>query len=124
MGSVLSSLQRQTGGWVGSSAVHLGDNDVPNALVWLDKYTQVPRILRPIIDMVSGLDELVRDAAPEHARARCVMPQTLRFPPSQVRDAPGVREYVEATFGSVDACRTVVLGDFFRHGFDGSGAHE
>jgi hypothetical protein len=44
MQGVLSKLQAQANGkWVGSNAVHLGDNDTPNAMVWMDKYTQVPR---------------------------------------------------------------------------------
>ena len=42
MQRVLSKLQAQANGkWVGSNAVHLGDNDTPNAMVWMDKYTQV-----------------------------------------------------------------------------------
>jgi len=97
MHSMLGRLQSQVkGGWVGSAAVHLGDNDVPNALVWIDKYTQIPRILSPIIDAVRELDELAA--------------------------APGMDEYIRATFGTVDDCRKAILADFFKHGFDGSGA--
>lgn len=85
------------GGWQGSSAVHLGDNDVPNALAWIDKYTQIPRILGPVAQTVDALDEL---AANE----------------------PGVEAYIKACFGSVNECKRTILADFFKHAFDGSGA--
>ena len=58
MQRMLSKLHAQANGkWVGSNAVHLGDNDTPNAMVWMDKYTQVPRILNPLIAAVRGLDD-------------------------------------------------------------------
>ena len=43
MHSVLSRCQQRLGTWVGSSVVHLGDHNVPNALMFIDKYTQVSK---------------------------------------------------------------------------------
>ena len=97
MHSVLGQLQGQVGGWVGSAAVHLGDNDVPNALHWIDKYTQIPRILTPVLDTLSTLDTLLTDT-------------------------PAMDDYVKDAFGSADNCRKSILADFFKHAFDGSGA--
>ena len=74
----------------------LGDHDVPNALVWIDKYTQIPRILAPILAALEGLDEVVASA-------------------------PGTADYIGAIYGDVEACRKAILRDFFRHAFDGSG---
>uniref|UniRef100_A0A7S0X7U2 Non-canonical E2 ubiquitin-conjugating enzyme C-terminal domain-containing protein n=1 Tax=Mantoniella antarctica TaxID=81844 RepID=A0A7S0X7U2_9CHLO len=93
---VLNRCQSKLGHWVGSSVVHLGDHNVPNALMFIDKYTQVPRILNPVALVVSQVDELCKD--------------------------PGLLRYVEGAFGSADGCRKAILADFFRHAFDGSGA--
>lgn len=43
MHAILHNTQVELGSWVGSSVIHLGDRAVPNALTFLDKYTQVER---------------------------------------------------------------------------------
>ena len=47
MHNILYKCQRQIGGWVGSSVIHLGDHNVPNAVMFIDKYTQVSTMLAP-----------------------------------------------------------------------------
>jgi len=96
MHNILSKCQQRLGHWVGSSVIHLGDHNVPNALMFIDKYTQVPRILNPIVLVIQGIPELMKDRQ--------------------------LRSYVEATFGSQEALVKEILCDFYRHGFDGSGA--
>jgi hypothetical protein len=86
-----------SGAWVGSSVVHLGDHNVPNAFVFLDKYTQVSRILGPIVLVIESI-------------------------PRMLRDHPALGEYVRAEFGTAENLVTAILSDFFRHGFDGGGA--
>ena len=58
--------------------------------------SQVPRILTPLIAAVRGLDNM--------------------------EATPGLSDYVRARFGSAEECRKLMLADFFRHAFDGSGA--
>eukprot|EP01106_Pelomyxa_sp_JSP_P019316 TRINITY_DN959_c0_g2_i1.p1 TRINITY_DN959_c0_g2~~TRINITY_DN959_c0_g2_i1.p1 ORF type:complete len:213 (-),score=65.04 TRINITY_DN959_c0_g2_i1:152-745(-) len=96
MSQILSKVHAQvSGGWVGLSVVHLGDRDVPNALVFIDKYTQVPRILGPIVRSVERLPLLER----AEATANLV-----------------------TQFGGARRAALTILRDFFRHGFDGSGS--
>jgi len=96
MQAILTRVQGQVTKWVGSSVVHLGDHNVPNALVFIDKYTQVPRILVPIVTAVNYVDKAMLH--------------------------PGVRKYIETAFGTAEKAKKAILADFFRFGFDGSGA--
>lgn len=100
MDNILSRVRKNLDeNWVGSSAVHLGDANVPNAFMFIDKYTQVSRILNPIINVLDRLPYLCR----EHE---------------------GIYHYVCSQFGSISLCQLEILQDFFRHGFDGSGADD
>jgi len=94
---IINRVQRKTGSWVGSSTVHLGDHNVPNALTFIDKYIQVPRILSPLVLCLEKIPEL-------HRKDR------------------NIAEYLEKTFGGPKALIRLILADFFRHAFDGSGA--
>lgn len=96
MHTILHKAQQSVGTWIGSSVIHMGDHNVPNALLFIDKYTQIYRILLPICNTLSQIPILVKK--------------------------PALQSYINEEFGSVDNCITEILGDFFRHGFDGSGA--
>ena len=45
MQEILSRVQGKVSNWVGSSVIHMGDHNVPNALSFIDKYTQGTSIL-------------------------------------------------------------------------------
>ena len=100
MQAILQSTQRRVGAWVGSSVIHLGDEQVPNALLFIDKYTQVPRILGPIVLTIN------------HVAAAC----------SSGTKFPAVKRYIERHYGGADGARRLILHDFVRRAFDGSGA--
>ena len=97
--ALVQRTQARAGRWVGSSVVHLGDEQVPNALLFIDKYTQVPRILAPLVHV---LDRVAALAGP--------------------RGTAPVQRLVRDTWGTPAAAQRAVLGDFFRRAFDGSGA--
>ena len=56
MHEILHHTQASIGGWVGSSVIHLGDNNVPNTVVFIDKYTQVSRILGPLVSTLNNIE--------------------------------------------------------------------
>ena len=64
--------------------------------MFIDKYTQVPRILAPVVLAVEQIDKLAQD--------------------------PGIGAYINNSFGGTERLKRTILTDFFRHAFDGSGA--
>lgn len=96
MQRIVSRVQARVGHWVGSSVIHLGDHNVPNALMFIDKYCQVPRILGPIVLCIEQIDEIIDDDE--------------------------IKEYIDSAFGGPENLKRQILCDFFRHAFDGSGA--
>jgi hypothetical protein len=71
--------------------IHLGDSNVPNALMFIDKYSQVEHILNPILATVDAL-------------------------PSLHDKDPHVGAWIDSTFGGVQALTQAILADFFRCG--------
>ncbi|CAM0137835.1 unnamed protein product [Umbelopsis sp. WA50703] len=96
MHRTLYKAQKKAKAWIGSSVIHLGDKNVPNALMFIDKYNQVAKILNPIILTLEQLDDLCKN--------------------------DGINKYIQTTFEGVDQCKKEILLNFFRGAFDGSGA--
>lgn len=97
MQKILARVQSKVSHWVGSSVIHMGDHNVPNALSFIDKYTQVPRILNPIVICMENLEKICE------------------------KDE-GIRRMVDDRFGGLEKVRKDILFDFFKSAFDGSGA--
>ena len=95
MHEILAHTKQKLGGWVGSSVIHLGDHNVPNTLMFIDKYTQVARILGPLITTLNNL-ELACD------------------------ESEGLSRYLQS-YGGIEKAKKDILHDFFTHAFDGSG---
>uniref|UniRef100_A0A7S3EEL5 Non-canonical E2 ubiquitin-conjugating enzyme C-terminal domain-containing protein n=1 Tax=Rhodosorus marinus TaxID=101924 RepID=A0A7S3EEL5_9RHOD len=92
---VVKRVRKRVPNWVGSDVVHLGDHNVPNALMFIEKYAHVPRILLPLTTALRQMDKI---------------------------EDQTILKYVEDAFGSVEDAKKEVLRDFYRHAFDGSGA--
>lgn len=101
MARCVSETDREMNGWVGIKVIHLGDRDVPNPLVFIDKYTVVPRIIQPIKQTILALERI--------------------YSPSSPTEHPGLQKFLFEKYGSYEALKMTILSDFFRHGFDGSG---
>lgn len=97
--------------------------------MFIDKYTQVARILNPIVRVIDEVGPMcardpgvrVRRRARVHGERGAKLPTTSR-PNRPPLHPPHPQGYIDSTFGGVERCRKIILADFFRHGFDGSGA--
>ena len=81
MHQLLHQTQSKSGGWLGSSLIHLGDSNVPNSLMFIDKYSQIEHILNPIIACLAALDGLHKDAA----LAKWMDSNEAAYPPPHLR---------------------------------------
>ncbi len=98
MHRLLYETQQRVDRWVGSSVIHLGEKNVPNALMFIDKYTQIERILNPILLTLRHVDGWMKSKDKAVAR------------------------YITKTFGGHEQARKDILFDFFKGAFDGGGA--
>lgn len=92
---VLEATKAELGQWVGSERIHMGDDQVPNAFLFVDKYGQISRILVPLLRTINNIDEIAKDK--------------------------NVAAYLQEVWGSAENAKIAILTDFFRRGFDGSG---
>lgn len=141
MTRIVTRCQQRLGHWVGSSVVHMGDHNVPNALLFIDKYTQAsvtphPRTSQHSTSYDKATSYAMTDigALPRrgfYLRSPAALLQVPRIlnPVVLVLDEipklyrePSCRAYIDSVFGSADDARKAILCDFFRHAFDGSGA--
>lgn len=60
MHAILHRAQKSVGSWVGSSAIHLGDENVPNALMFLGLFLGFPCIMQPATEINSQLKTNIR----------------------------------------------------------------
>lgn len=116
MSDILGIVKNQVGrAWVGLSVVHLGDRDVPNALFFIDKYTQVPRILGPISRTVHAVDRLARNDRTRHFIDFFLTEEQLAA--FRQPDANQEERYETAVLQT----RRRILRSFYRLGFNGDG---
>ncbi|GET93448.1 hypothetical protein, conserved [Leishmania tarentolae] len=114
---VMSRLVRDTeqrmGGWVGIKVIHLGDRDVPNPLVFIDKYTVIPRLVKPIVQTLRALRYVFHEEDEEEEGH----PQVVH----EYDNYTGLRNLLRSKYHSYGELMMIILSDFFKHAFDGSG---
>ena len=102
MQSILHKAQQKLAYWVGSSVVHLGDHNVPNAFMFIDKYTQIYRILLPLCTTLGKLGNVG-----DYEGIFFNFFFDILF-------YQGLKEYMDG-LGGVEVARRKILRDFFRY---------
>ncbi|KPA81365.1 hypothetical protein ABB37_03749 [Leptomonas pyrrhocoris] len=113
MSQLVQETEKRMGGWVGIKVIHLGDRDVPNPLVFIDKYTVIPHIVQPVVQTLRALRYVFHEEDEEDEG----QPQLA----NEYSNYPGVRNLLRSKYHSYAELRMMILSDFFKHGFDGSG---
>ena len=145
MHQLLHTTQAKCGSWVGSSLIHLGDSNVPNALMFIDKYSQVRKAhasptcsptcspackCSPACSSASSTlssrphASAHHDASPPPQVEHILHPilSTLSSLEQLIQDDEALNAWMQATYGGLTELQVAILQDFFRFGFDGSGA--
>ncbi|KAK7197320.1 hypothetical protein NESM_000679000 [Novymonas esmeraldas] len=113
MSGLVRDTEQRMGGWVGIKVIHLGDRDVPNPLVFIDKYTIIPRIVQPVVQTLRALRYVFQEEDEEDDGHQ----QTTH----EYDNYPGLRNLLRSKYHSYDELMFMILSDFFKHAFDGSG---
>ena len=95
MDDIIKTTKEQVDVWIGSDKVHMGDHQVPNGFLFIDKYAQISRIINPILCTLDEINAIAKDK--EH------------------------KEFITSLWSSPDKLKKIILCDFFKHAFDGSG---
>ncbi|OMH83159.1 UPF0652 protein [Zancudomyces culisetae] len=179
--SILHKIQKRSRRWVGSSVIHLGDRNVPNAFMFIDKYSQISSILNPIVRCIEYIDTISKSTKPsgkkstnpsransgsdEQSDENSNSPENDSLDSTQIKKSSSrlrlsnvfsskitmnpfdllssytnysmgkkrpskttqinlnaIRAYIDYAFGGPTMLKKLILADFFRSAFDGSGA--
>ncbi|KAG5490247.1 hypothetical protein JKF63_00366 [Porcisia hertigi] len=113
MSRLVHDTEQRMGGWVGIKVIHLGDRDVPNPLVFIDKYTVIPQLVKPVLQTLCALRYVFHEEDEEEEGH----PQVAH----EYDNYPGLRNLLRSKYHSYNDLIMMILSDFFKHAFDGSG---
>jgi hypothetical protein len=122
MSEIMQKCFEQFPIWHGSQAVHLGDINVPNAFSFIDKYTQLERILGPLDRTLYEIESAwENENHPLHGYVweyfNVVNSKNYEgFDKNQILDKN------DPKYANMTPLHYKIMQDYFRHAFNGSGA--